>query len=85
MEKSLKYELDLDPRSRWNMISATMNAKANLLYMQEVGDFIAGKKYFTTREGFDSYLIKITVSGCGGRDEIDAPVRPDSTNRAKSR
>lgn len=65
MEKSLKYKLDLDPRSRWNMISATMNAKANLLYMQEVGDFIAGKKYFTTREGFDSYLIKITVSGCG--------------------
>ena len=65
MEKSLKYELDLDPRSRWNMISATMSAKANLLYMQEVGDFIAGKKYFTTRGGFDSYLIKITVSGCG--------------------
>lgn len=24
-----------------------------------------GEKYFTTREGFDSYLIKITVSGCG--------------------
>ena len=65
METKLKYELDLDPRSRWNMISATMGARSSLLYMQEVGDFIAGKNYYTTREGFDSYLIKLTVSGCG--------------------
>ena len=65
MEISLKYNLDLSNSSSWNTISVTAASKAFLLYLQEAGDFICGPDYFTTREGFTSYLIKYTVSGCG--------------------
>lgn len=65
MAKELQYRLDLGPNSRWNYNTAIPGAKQNLLYLQEVGDFYAGPDYFTTREGFDSYLLKLTVSGCG--------------------
>lgn len=65
MEKYLDYNLDLSPASRWNMVSATPNARLSLLYLQESGDFIAGPEYFTTRRGFESFLIKLTVSGGG--------------------
>ena len=59
------YELDLAPNSIWNTIAATATAKAHFIYLQEVGYFFAGKKYYTTREGLDSFLIKLTVSGGG--------------------
>lgn len=65
MEGKLSYYLDLGDVTKWNMISATAASKASLVYMQEVGDFYAGPKYYTTREGFASYLIKITMDGCG--------------------
>lgn len=65
MPAHLEYNLDLAPASRWNMISATAMAKSSLLYAQEVGDFWAGPNYYTTRESFASYLIKMTVDGCG--------------------
>lgn len=65
MEIALEYNLDLEPDSRWNTISATAATKASLLYLQEAGDFICGPQYYTTREGFHSYLIKYTISGCG--------------------
>ena len=65
MEIKLDYNLDLSPESRWNTISATAATKASLLYLQEAGEFLAGPEYYTTREGFASYLIKYTVSGCG--------------------
>lgn len=65
MPVHLDYDLDLAPESRWNMVSATAMAKASLIYAQEIGDFWAGQKYYTTREGFASYLIKMTVDGCG--------------------
>lgn len=65
MEISLKYNLDLSSASCWNTISVTAASKAFLLYLQEAGDFVCGSDYFTTREGFASYLIKYTVSGCG--------------------
>ncbi len=61
----LDYFLDLSPESRWNMISPTVTAKSSMLYMQEAGNFFAGPKYFTTREGYDSFLVKYTISGCG--------------------
>ncbi len=60
-----EYELDLSPESKWNMISATATAKNSLMYMQEIGHFFAGPRYFTTREGYDSFLIKYTLDGCG--------------------
>lgn len=65
MEVFLQYNLDLGSESVWNMISATASSKASLLYLQETGDFWAGPDYYTTREGFSSYLIKLTLAGCG--------------------
>lgn len=65
MDGQLRYALDLDPKSRWNILSTTVSAKSALPYAQEVGDFLAGKDYYTTRQGADSYLIKLTLAGCG--------------------
>lgn len=61
----LSYELDITPSSAWNIVSATAAAKEHFLYLQETGYFFAGPKYFTTREGLDSFLIKLTISGQG--------------------
>lgn len=65
MDGRPRYTLDLDPASRWNIFSVTAAAKGALLYVQEAGDFLAGGSYFTARQGADSYLIKLTLSGCG--------------------
>ena len=65
MPAYLDYNLDLAPNSQWNMVSASAMAKTSMIYGQEIGDFRAGPKYYTTREGFASYLIKMTVDGCG--------------------
>ncbi len=61
----LEYNLDIAPDSKWNMISPTATTKSAMMYMQEIGHFYAGSRYFTTREGYDSFLIKYTISGCG--------------------
>lgn len=65
MPALLDYNLDIAPESRWNTISATSTAKASLIYAQETGRFLAGPDYYTTREGYASYLVKMTVDGCG--------------------
>lgn len=65
MEIFLEYNLDYAPQSRWNTVSATAASKASLIYLQEAGEFFAGPEYYTVREGFASYLLKYTVSGCG--------------------
>lgn len=39
MDVKLRYELDLAPESRWNILSSTAAAKNALLYAQEAGDF----------------------------------------------
>jgi AraC-like DNA-binding protein len=65
MPARLEYNLDIGPSSRWNMVSATAMAKSALIYAQEIGDFRAGPSYYTSREEFASYLMKITVDGCG--------------------
>lgn len=72
------YELDIAPHSIWNIVAATVAAKSNFIYLQEAGHFFAGPKYYTTREGLDSFLIKLTVSGrgiieYGGQREPVAP------------
>lgn len=59
------YELDILPKSIWNKVETTDSIKDNFIYLQEVGFFYAKKKYFTTRMGLDSFLIKFTISGCG--------------------
>lgn len=61
----LIYELDLEPESLWLTVTASKNAKLSLLFVQELGDFISHEKYFTRREGLDSYLIKYVIAGEG--------------------
>lgn len=68
MEIFLEYNLDYGPQSRWNTVSATAASKASLMYLQEAGEFFAGPDYYTTREGFASYLLKYTISGSGVLD-----------------
>ena len=68
MEIYLEYNLDYGPQSRWNTVSATAASKASLMYLQEAGEFYAGPDYYTVREGFASYLLKYTISGCGVLD-----------------
>lgn len=61
----LVYQLDLEEQSQWLTVTASKNAKSSLLYVQELGDFITHEKYYTRREGLDSFLIKYTISGEG--------------------
>lgn len=61
----LSYMIDMDESSVWMMVTAGESAKASLPYVQELGDFISQGKYYTTREGLPSYLIKYTLSGEG--------------------
>lgn len=65
MAERLQYQLDLDDHSKWHIITVHPTAQNQLVYVQEVGDFHAEKDYYTTREGLDSYLIKLTLSGAG--------------------
>ena len=62
---SLIYDLDLDPQSKWYTIAATPLARSSLLYAQEIGNFFAGPNYNTSREAFPSYLLKLSLDGCG--------------------
>jgi len=61
----LQFMIDMDAESVWRVVTAGGGAKAHLPYVQEAGDFRAHGKYFTTREGLPSYLIKYTASGEG--------------------
>lgn len=65
MAEVLRYQLDLDKRSRWQIVTVHPASKAGLMYVQEVGDFYSGRNYYTDREGLDSFLIKLTLSGGG--------------------
>ena len=65
MAEVLRYQLDMDKRSRWQIVTVHPASKADLIYVQEVGDFYSGRNYYTDREGLDSFLIKLTLSGGG--------------------
>lgn len=65
MAEVLQYKLDMDKRSRWQIATVHPAAKTDLIYVQEVGDFYSGRNYYTVREGLDSFLIKLTLSGGG--------------------
>lgn len=65
MKPALNYDLDLLPQSVWYTVPATPLAKASLIYAQEIGNFYAGPKYNTSRESFPSYLLKLSLEGCG--------------------
>ena len=61
----LHYNIDMAPESSWQIVSASQFARDNLLYLQEAGHFISGINYYTIRNGLDSYLVKLTLSGQG--------------------
>lgn len=65
MTQSLEYQLDIAEESCWVFHTASPRARSSLMFVQEAGEFFARSGYYTTREGFDSYLLKLTVSGCG--------------------
>ena len=65
MPSSLIYDLDLAPQSVWYTVSATPLAKASMLYAQEIGNFYAGPKYHTSRDALPSFLLKLSLEGCG--------------------
>jgi AraC-like DNA-binding protein len=65
------FLLDLEPGSDLYMPESDLympgyaRLKAELPYVQEIGEFYAREKYYTRREGLESYLMKYTVSGEG--------------------
>jgi AraC-like DNA-binding protein len=61
----LVYKLDLAPESVWLTVTASATAKSSIIYVQELGDFIAHKDYYTKRNNLPSFLIKYTLSGEG--------------------
>lgn len=61
----LIYKLDLSPESVWLTVTASATAKSSIAYIQELGDFIAHKQYFTKRSNLPSFLIKYTLCGEG--------------------
>ena len=65
MSELLQFHIDMEPESRWNIPTVDPMARASFLYVQETGDFRSKKGYYTTREGLDSYLLKLTLSGQG--------------------
>jgi hypothetical protein len=62
---SLSYQLDLDEHSIWITATPSQIAKSSILYVQELGDFIAGKNYYNPQSESPSYLIKYCISGEG--------------------
>ena len=61
----LSYRLDIARESVWLTATPSQSAKAAIAYVQELGDFICGKDYFTRRENLPSYLLKFCVGGGG--------------------
>ena len=61
----IQYNLDVTPDSQWFIAHTNPKARARLPYVQEVGEFVTGKNYMTTRQGLQSYLLKITLDGQG--------------------
>jgi AraC-like DNA-binding protein len=61
----LNYRLDMTKDSIWLTATPSQTAKSSIVFVQELGDFISGRDYFTRRENLPSYLIKYTISGEG--------------------
>ena len=65
MATHISYNLDYTEDSTWQVISATGFAKASLVYTTDIGNFYSRQNYFTDREGLNSFLVKLTLSGEG--------------------
>ena len=63
--QTLNYNIDMTDDSIWDIVTVDQFSRENLLYLQEVGLFDSGPKYYTVREGLDSYYLSLTLSGQG--------------------
>lgn len=61
----LSFNLDISSESSWLTVTAAQAARGAIAYVQELGDFHCGSEYYTTREGLNSFLIKLCISGEG--------------------
>lgn len=61
----LEYRLDLHTDSYSYSPTLDDFAKSFPYYCTDSGRFIAGDKYYTKRDGFESYLLIVTVDGSG--------------------
>ena len=77
-EKELVYNLDISESSTWLTVTAAPSVRASFAYVQELGNFLCGPGYFTTRRGLPSYMIQYCLSGEGvlQYDGASYPVRP---------
>lgn len=61
----IQYNLDVTPESQWFIAHPNPKARNNLPFVQELGEFVALRNYMTTRQGLNSYLMKIVLEGEG--------------------
>ncbi len=61
----LKYNLDIEPGSLWLRTTPTDMALKQPFYCTEAGIFYALKKFSTTRDFKDSFLLFYTLEGAG--------------------
>lgn len=64
----IQYNLDVTPSSQWFIAHTTLKVRMHLPYIQELGEYVSGKNYMTTRKGLESYLLNITLDGEGYLD-----------------
>lgn len=61
----LNYNLDISSDSQWLTVTASQAARSGLLYVQELGDFLCGREYYTYRKDLNSYQLILSLSGKG--------------------
>ncbi len=61
----LKYNLDIEKKSSWTTVVESYVQKSLPFYCTEVGEFYAGPKFFTERDGKNCFLMAFTVDGKG--------------------
>ena len=68
----IRYNLDVSTDSRWFIANTHPMARIRIPYVQELGEFMAGPNYMTTRTHLPSFLLKITLEGEGFLQYQDA-------------
>ena len=66
----LKYEMEVKKLIHTGVYTPSLQAKRLPLYLECTGHCVYGPKYYTEREGMDTYLLLYTLNGCG---EVSTP------------
>lgn len=61
----LEYNLDISKDSSWILTTQNQTIMSMPFYLSEIGNFLAGEKYYTRRENRSGYYLIYTYSGCG--------------------